>query len=482
MSKLTSQSISPAATSPWRIGIAYLAMLSLGVAIFLAIRHFGQGLEGPGTAQPVTVAAPAGGHQVDVAFHVVATLAAVISLGYVLGRAFRWIGQPPVIGEVVAGILLGPSVLGAINPAAAEWLIPSAAIDPGGKVPAALAVIAQLGIVLYMFLVGLELNLARLRQQAHAAVAISHASILVPFLLGAGLALGIYRTMAPAGVAFTSFASFMGIAMAITAFPVLARILTDSGLEKTDLGQIALSCAAADDVTAWCLLALVMGSAQAQFDAALRAVLGAVGFVLFMVFFVRPVVARLSRRFETSDEPGWTFPGILVAVLAAALTTEIIGVHAMFGSFLLGAVMPAGSRLAALLNRRLHDVATVLLLPAFFALTGLRTQIHLLSDAGAWGLTAVIIVVATVGKVGGTAAAARWTGFAWRPAVALGVLMNTRGLMEIVVLNIGLELEIITPQLFTMMVLMALATTLATSPTLGWVTSGPNRAFPRDPN
>jgi Kef-type K+ transport system membrane component KefB len=448
-------------------------MLGAGVALFFAIRWFGETLEAPPPAASATSPAtasqgvpPLPTTRVDVVLHVLATLSAIIALGYLIGRALRYFGQPPVIGEVLAGLVLGPSLLGTLWPSAAHFLVPTPDVDPAGKVLSALEAISQLGIVLYLFLVGLELNLSQLRRQAHAAVAISHASILVPFLLGAALSLWLYPRVSTADVTFTSLSLFMGVAMAITAFPVLARILTDRGLEKTDLGVMALSCAATDDVTAWCLLALVIGMAQAHVSDTLWVLAGAALYVAVMFVVVRPVAGRVAHRFEHGELPSWTLPGVLVAVMISALATQWIGIHALFGGFVMGVIMSHDSRLAAELKDKLYAIATVLLLPAFFAVTGLRTQLTLLDHAGDWVLTGVIILVATLGKVGGTVVAARFTGIDWRTAGALGVLMNTRGLMELVALNIGLEIGVISPRLFAMMVLMALATTLATAPAL----------------
>jgi Kef-type K+ transport system membrane component KefB len=408
--------------------------------------------------------------QVDVMLHVIATLAAVVFLGFVLGRVFHYLGQPPVIGEVIAGITLGPSLLGAISPDTLHLLIPSASSDPNGHVPVALRVVSQLGVILYIFLVGLELNAARLAKRAHAAVAVSHASIVVPFVLGAALALGLYPSFSHEGVPFTSFALFIGAAMAITAFPVLARILTDRKLDKTELGGVALSCAAADDVTAWCLLALVVGVAQADIRTAAWVIGGAVAFIAFMFLVVRPLLACMIRTGDSRSDalPPVAVSGTFLAVLLAALTTEAIGIHAVFGVFLLGAMIPHDSRIAREFAIKLKDLVTVLL-PAFFAFTGMRTQMHLMSGWDSWLWCGAIIVVASAGKFGGALVAGRLTGLSWRDAAALGALMNTRGLMELIVLNIGLDLGVISPTLFAILVVMALVTTAATAPIVQWL-------------
>lgn len=460
----------------WLAG--YVALIAVAVALFFAIRAVGEGLTAPPAppdAVPVGKAQPG---QVDVVLHVMATLVAVIALGNLLAWTFRHVGQPPVIGEVVAGLLLGPSLLGAISPAAMHALIPAADADPHGQVAAALKAVAQLGVVLYMFLVGLELNAARLRHQAHAAVAISHASIVVPFVLGAALALGLYPTQSHAGVPFTSFALFLGVAMAITAFPVLARILTDQKLERTELGVIALSCAAADDVTAWCLLALVVGVARAEVGGAVAVIAGALAFIAVMFLLGRPVLTALTRRLDAAPGPlpPPVVSGIFLLVLLAALATEAIGIHAVFGAFVLGAIVPHDSRVAQEFTAKLRDPVTILLLPAFFAYTGMRTQLQLVSGWEHWLWCVAIILIATVGKFGGTLVAARVTGSGWREAAALGALMNTRGLMGLIVLNVGLDLGVISPTVFAMMVLMALATTLATAPALRWLVPAEEKA------
>lgn len=313
-----------------------------------------------------------------------------------------------------------------------------------------------------MFLVGVELNSGFLRNRIHTIVAISHASIVAPFVLGAALALYLYPRFSTGDVPFTSFALFLGLSMSITAFPVLARILSDSGLTRTDLGTIALTCASIGDVTAWCLLAFVVGVVQTNANSALVVAALMLVFAVLMFVFVRPVVAKKAVPVPTQG----TIALALVGMLVAALTTEAIGIHAIFGAFLFGAVIPHESELARTLKQSLENIVTILLLPAFFAFMGMRTEIGLVSGAYYSLVCGLIIAVATAGKFGGTLLAARWTGLRWRPAAGLGVLMNTRGLMELIVLNVGLELGVISSTLFTMMVLMALVTTIATTPIL----------------
>jgi len=460
-------------TRPWAGPLFYLALLACGAGIFLLIQWQGAELQAPVLPVDVQVgeatsSTDLSSPKVHVVHHVIATLAAVIALGFTLGVLLRAMGQPPVLGEVLAGIILGPSLLGAISPDALHLLIPSGAADPQGQVFAALQVVAQLGVILYMFLVGLELDSGRLLHKAQATMAISHASIVLPFVLGSAIALGLYPIYSHSGVPFTSFALFMGAAMSVTAFPVLARILTDRGLEKTELGIVALGCAAVDDVTAWCLLAFVVSVARADTANALWVIGGAVTFIAFMFLIARPVLARLVRTVEQS--PGPLSPGAIagtfLGVLLCALTTEAIGIHAVFGAFLLGVVLAHDGKLAREFTAKLKDPVTVLLLPAFFAYTGMRTQFNLLNSASDWWWCGLIILVATIGKFGGTLAAGRLSGLPWRESAALGCLMNTRGLMELIVLNIGLDLGVISPALFAMMVVMALVTTVATGPGL----------------
>lgn len=445
--------------------LAYTAMVVFTFGAFLLIRSYGETLVAP-ASETIGGAAATSGPKTDALLRVLIALLAVIVTGQILARLFAFVHQPPVIGEVVAGILLGPSLLG---PEMSALILPP-------SVGPFLGVIAQIGVILYMFLVGLELNAELLRQRAHATVATSHASILLPFVLGALLALGLYPRLSSADVPFTSFALFLGVAMSITAFPVLARILTDRNMTRTELGAIALSCAAIDDVTAWCLLAFVVGVARAQVGEGLMVAAGALAYLVFMFLIARPVLGRVAARWNTEQLPRGAAAVVFVALLLSTITTEFIGIHAIFGAFLLGAMIAHDSGIARVLTRQLHDVVTVLLLPAFFAFTGMRTRIDLVVGLEPWLICGLIILVATVGKFGGTLAAARLTGLGWRDAAALGTLMNTRGLMELIVLNIGLDLRVISPTLFAMMVLMALVTTMATAPVLRWL--GPEADMP----
>jgi len=391
-------------------------------------------------------------------------LVTVIVLATGLGRLAVRLGQPAVIGEIAAGIVVGPSLLGAVAPGA------SAALFAASSLPT-LQMLSQIGVLLFMFVVGVDLDLAHIRGRTRVAIAVSHFSIAVPFALGVGLALTLYGSYAPPDVPFHAFALFLGVAMSITAFPVLARILIDRRMSDTPLGTMALTCAAVDDVTAWSLLALVSAVAASQGAGAplFTMIVCSAIFVTAMVF---PIRALLRRLLATSDSVALK-PAQIVAVLAlmliSALTTELIGIHAIFGAFLAGVVLPATPALRQVLRERIGTMSTALLLPLFFAYTGLRTEIGLLGEPADWLVCFAIVVVATLGKMGGTIAAARWTGAGWHEAAALGALMNTRGLMELVALNVGYDLGIVTPRVFTMMVLMALATTAMTGPMLSFL-------------
>jgi Kef-type K+ transport system membrane component KefB len=321
-----------------------------------------------------------------------------------------------------------------------------------------------------MFLVGLKLNTKVLRSHGRSSIVVSHASIVVPFLLGSALALWLYPRLSAPGVPFTVFALFIGVSMSVTAFPVLARILADRGLSEYRIASMALACAAVDDVTAWCLLAFVVSIVQAQPGRALFTVGLTGAFIVSMLTVVRPLALRFVRLHETRGRlTGGTFTIVFIALFVSAIATEAIGIHALFGAFLLGAIVPHDSALARQLTSKLEDLVVVIFLPAFFAFTGMRTQIGLVQGAEQWSICLAITLVASLGKFGGSALIARLTGLDWRQAMTLGVLMNTRGLMELIVLNVGLDLGVLSPTLFAMLVLMAIATTFATSPVLHWI-------------
>jgi Kef-type K+ transport system membrane component KefB len=452
----------------WGSVALYALLIGTAIAGFYLVRYLGRDLVAPVPGGSEVFGTGDAKLKFDVLVHVLLALVVIIVTARLLGAVFAKLKQPPVIGEVLAGILLGPSLLGRVAPSVSGYLLPT-------SVAPFLSVLAQVGVILYMFLVGLELDTSLLRKRTHATVAVSHASIVLPFVLGCALALLLYPRVSSSDVPFTYFALFCGVAMSVTAFPVLARILTDRGVQTTRLGVTALACAAVDDVTAWCLLAFVVSVVKARAAGGLLTAGLTLGYIGLIVL-VRPVLLRLIRNHERGGGVNRNvLTAVVVGLLFSALATEYIGIHAVFGAFAIGAIIPAESRIAKELLQRLEDFVVVLFLPTFFAYTGMRTHVDLVSGAGEWLLCLLIIVTACVGKFGGSFAAARFSGIGWRDSAALGVLMNTRGLMELIVLNIGLDLKVISPTLFAMLVVMAIVTTMATTPILDLLTAGPER-------
>ncbi len=393
-----------------------------------------------------------------------AQIITIIVVARFFGWVFRKIGQPSVIGEIIAGIVLGPSLLGLYFPEFSIALFP---IQSLGN----LQFLSQIGLILFMFIIGMELDLKVLQNRAKEAIVISHASIVIPFALGIGLAYFVYYRFAPVGVAFLPFALFMGIAMSITAFPVLARIVQERGIHKTKLGAIVITCAAADDITAWCLLAAVIAIVKAgTFVSSLYVIGLAIFYVIVMLFVVKPFLKKIGELYGTKDNLSKPVVAIFFLILIiSSYTTEIIGIHALFGAFMTGVIMPDITKFRNLFIEKVEDVSVILLLPLFFVYTGLRTEIGLINDPYLWKVTGFIILVAVIGKFFGSALAAKFVGQSWRDSFTIGALMNTRGLMELVVLNIGLDLKVLTPEVFTMMVIMALVTTFITGPTLNFI-------------
>lgn len=385
----------------------------------------------------------------------------IVLVARIFGWIFRKIGQPTVIGEIIAGIALGPSLFGLYFPDLNHSLFP---VESFGN----LQVLSQVGLILFMYVIGMELDLKVLKNKANDAVVISHASIVIPFALGIGLSYFIYHEFAPQGVEFLSFGLFMGIAMSITAFPVLARIVQERGIHKTRLGTIVITCAAADDITAWCLLAAVIAIVKAgTFVSSLYIIALAVVYVLAMLFVVKPFLKRIGDLY--ADKGNLNKPVVAIfflTVIVSAYSTEVIGIHALFGAFMAGAIMPESAKFRNIFIEKVEDISVILLLPLFFVFTGLRTEIGLINEPYLWKITGYIILVAVIGKFLGSALAARFVGQNWRDSLTIGALMNTRGLMELVVLNIGYELGVLSPKVFTMMVIMALVTTFMTGPAL----------------
>ncbi len=385
----------------------------------------------------------------------------IIFFARMFGFLFKKIGQPAVIGEIVAGIILGPSVFGLYFPEITNFLFPAASLGT-------LSFISQIGLILFMFIIGMELDLKAIGKQAYGAVIISHASIIIPYTLGMGLAYFIYNEYAPAGISFLSFALFMGIAMSITAFPVLARILQEKGMTKSKLGAMALTCAAADDITAWCILAAVIALVKSGSSISAIYTIGlALLYVLVMLKLVRPALKRLEHVYANKEHKRTAVIAFLFLMLiVSSYLTSIIGIHALFGAFIAGVIMPPGIEFRKIVTDKIEDLSIILLLPLFFVITGLRTQISLLNEGHLWVTFGWVLLVAVAGKFGGSALAAKMVGQSWKDSLSIGVLMNTRGLMQLIVLNIGYDLGILTPQIFAMMVLMALVTTFMTGPAL----------------
>ncbi|SBV92281.1 cation:proton antiporter [uncultured Dysgonomonas sp.] len=383
-------------------------------------------------------------------------------------RIFGWIcqkiGQPTVVGEIFAGVVLGPSLLGHYFPQISEFLFPVSSLEN-------IRFLSQIGLILFMFIVGMELNLKTLKNRANNALIISHTSIAVCFTLGVLVAYYLFGNFTHQSTVFLPFALFMGIAMSIAAFPVMARIIHERGINKTPLGATIITCAAIDDITAWCLLAAVIAVVKAgSFASSLFIILLALLYVLAMFKIVRPFLKRIADLQSSNRTISKSVIGVFFLILfLSAYATEVIGIHALFGAFLAGVIMPPNLNFRNLFTEKIEDVSLVLLLPLFFVFTGLRTEIGLLNEPGLWMICGGIVFLAIFGKTMGSAIAARFVGNNWKDSLTIGALMNTRGLMELVVLNIGLDLGILTPEVFAMMVVMALTTTFMTSPLLSLI-------------
>jgi Kef-type K+ transport system membrane component KefB len=456
-----------------RAALFYVVTLGVVIAAIAAVLHFGSSLPSPGGSQ--AVAQGAGASLAGQADHtwigtglrgplmrLLLQLLVIIAVARLVGKLFARVGQPSVVGEMSAGILLGPSLFGWLMPGAFAAVFPESSLG-------SLRLLSQIGVCLFMFTVGMELDVGQLRSRAHTALMVSHVSIVFPYLLGVVLAWFLFSDLAAAGARFTPFALFMGISMSITAFPVLARILRERRMTRTSLGSTALTCAAVGDVTAWCILAFVVAIARAaSLEAAGLNLLLTAAFIAVMLWGARKALrAWLGEARLASEAPSEsTLAAVVCLVIAAALAAELVGLHALFGSFLAGVIVPDRHGFRHKLDVRVENFSSVFLLPLFFAFTGLRTQVGLLHDASGWLVCLLIVAVATLGKLGGSALAARFTGMGWSESLQLGALMNTRGLMELIALNIGYDLGILSPRIFTMLVIMALVTTVLTGPLL----------------
>jgi Kef-type K+ transport system membrane component KefB len=393
----------------------------------------------------------------------------IILVVRIIGYLFQLTGQPLVIGEIIAGLILGPSVLGTLAPGVSAFVFPAASIN-------VLHQLSQLGLIFFMFIIGMELDTSSFKKTANVAVMISFASIIFPFTAGIILAYYLYGTFALVSIKFTSFALFMGTTMCITAFPVLARIVQERKLTKTPVGTMSLTVAAIGDVVAWCILAVVVAIVKAgDIRHALLTILLSVIYILLMFYAVKPFMYRIGRVYSSRESMGRPIVALVfLLILGSSLITEAIGIHALFGAFMAGVMMPENLSFKRVFTEKIEDISLVILLPLFFVATGLRTEIGLINSVHLWLVCLMIIAVATVSKIGGTLLTSRYAGLSWNHSLVLGVLMNTRGLMELIVLNIGYELGILTPEIFSMLVLMALITTLLTGPGLSFV----NYLFP----
>ena len=406
-------------------------------------------------------------------------LAACRAIGW-LGQ--RFLGQTQVVMEMIVGVCLGPSLLGAFFPAAQAWLFPSAVLTKLDGVPVkhpsmgVLYVMAQLGLVMYMFLIGTEFDISLIAKRVKGAVSVSLAGILLPFVFGALLAYGLRgRTdlFAPT-VSVGEGALYLGASMCITAFPMLARILFERGIAGTAMGTLTLGAGATDDAAAWSLLAVVLASFKHDPKYALYAIVGGVIFAVLTQTVGKSIFVRLGEETERTGELGQpTFVLTMLTLFAGAWVTDALGIYAVFGAFLIGAAMPRGKFVAAL-RGRLESVTVGVFLPFFFVFSGLNTKLGLLDTPALWGICALVCLAAVAGKFGGCTLAARLSGESWRDSTAIGVLMNARGLMELIILNIGLQQGVITPTLFTIMIMMAIITTLMASPVFVWL-YGPKR-------
>lgn len=388
----------------------------------------------------------------------------IIIASRLLGWLMSLIGQPTVIGEIMAGIMLGPSLLGLYFPEITTFLFPPASLGN-------IQFLSQIGLILFMFIIGMELDVGLLKKKAESAVIISHASIIIPYALGVTLAYFLYTRFAPQQTTFLAFSLFLGIALSITAFPVLARIVQEKGLTQTPLGSTVITCAAVDDVTAWGILAFVVAIANSTgISGALITIGLSLVYIFIMLMIVRPLLNKVAVKYtamETISKP--IVAVVLSIMLVSAYITEVIGIHALFGAFMAGVIIPDNVRFKQIMSEKIEDVSLVLLLPLFFVYTGLRTEIGLLNEPGLWLTCLVVIGVAVIGKFAGSALAAKFTGQTWKDSLLIGSLMNTRGLIELVALNIGYDIGVLSPEIFTILVLMALVTTFMTGPAMSLI-------------
>jgi Kef-type K+ transport system membrane component KefB len=382
----------------------------------------------------------------------------------IVGYLFQMIGQPMVIGEIVAGLILGPSFLGAVAPQVSEFLFPEQSIDM-------LRQLSQLGLIFFMFIIGMELDLQSFKSSARKAIVISIASITFPFISGIVLAFFIFNDFSGHNVNFMSFALFLGTTLCITAFPILARIVQERKLSQTPVGNMSISVAAIGDVIGWCMLAVVIAIIRSGSISNSILTIGlCILYIVTMFRLVKPFMYRMGKVYasrETMGKPIVAF--VFLLILISTLIAEAIGINALFGAFMAGVIIPENLNFKRVFTEKIEDVSLVILLPLFFVATGLRTEIGLINSTHLWLLCLIIILIASISKFGGTLLASRYVGISWRHSLILSTLMNSRGLMELIVLNIGYDLGLLGPELFTMLVLMALITTFFTGPGLNLI-------------
>jgi Kef-type K+ transport system membrane component KefB len=449
----------------------HVTTLAIGIIFILFLVRQGKGLE-LNTTPPVQVPADQtaaamqapGSHAPGPLAILLLQILIILVLARMIGQACRKIGQPAVVGEIIAGIALGPSLLGHYFPAVSDFVFPAYSLN-------SLQLLSQIGLILFMFMIGLEMDLQQIRQSAREALVISNASIIFPFLLGFMAAYFLYAEFAPAGIGFLPFGLFLAISLSITAFPVLARIVKEKQLTGTPIGYMVITCAAVNDLAAWCLLAFVITMVNASsYSGSLTTVFLSMAFVVLMITMVKPALQAIAaRQAKNGKLPPVAFAQFFVLLVAASLTAEWIGIHALFGAFMTGLVIPAEWKLREALYEKVADIALFLLLPLFFVFTGLRTSIGLINSTHLWLVCTGVILLAVSGKFLGSMAAARYASLPWKTSLQIGALMNTRGLVELVVLNIGYDLGVLSPQIFTILVIMALVTTLMAGPLLNWI-------------
>jgi Kef-type K+ transport system membrane component KefB len=428
-----------------RTALVGTALIALPIALTIGLLAVGSSGRGP------ALAAPAASGSSNPYPRLLLALPVVLAACHLTGALVRRLGQSAVIGEIIAGVLLGPSLLGAVWPAGFHWLFPSAVIST-------INTLSQLGLIFFMFLLGLEMDLDKVRRRGVTAATVSQAGVALPMFTGIVLAFWLYPRFGQ-HVGFLAFALFFAVSMSVTAFPVLARILSDRGIAETPLGALALTCAAVGDVVAWCLLAVVVAIGS-------HGTAGSVAVTVALATVVRPLMARWLGALPEQA----MLPVLLAGVMLSALATSQIGVHPMFGAFAFGVAVPRSVLAARQAAAKTESVTMTLLLPLFFVYTGLNTRFGLIGGSPRlWAWCGVITAVAVFGKFFSATAAARLTGVGWRESLSLGALMNCRGLTELVVLSIGLQLKVISPTVFAMLVIMTLVSTVATAPLLSLI-------------